>query len=74
MDIMVRMAGPGLVGRMLELSSSRVRQLAAAGALPGVRGLDGRWVFDVADVEAFRSARAAQREGAGAPGAGGAGR
>ena len=45
------------VGAVLGISGRRVRQLANAGELPGVRGPDG-WTFTQCEIEQFRARRA----------------
>jgi hypothetical protein len=54
--------GTSATARELTLSESRVRQLAATGRLPSIRTDAGQFLFDPADVERFRSERAARRE------------
>ena len=50
--------GISATARALQLSESRVRQLAISGELKAVRTRVGQYLFDPADVRAFAELRA----------------
>ncbi len=47
----------GDVGAALGVSPRRVRQMAAAGEIPGETDADGLWVFDAEEIERFADGR-----------------
>lgn len=53
--------GTGDAARILGITGSAVRQLAARGALPGSRRPAGRWIHDAAAVVARAERQAARR-------------
>jgi hypothetical protein len=54
--------GTSRTARELELSESRVRQLAVAGRLRASRTDSGQYLFDPADVASFRIQRPPRRD------------
>jgi excisionase family DNA binding protein len=54
--------GTSATARALQLSESRVRQLAAMGELPAIRTTGGQFLFDPADVEHYAERRAERQE------------
>jgi DNA-binding transcriptional MerR regulator len=51
----------GESGKILELSSERVRQLEREGQLKAMRTAKGQRIFRLDDIEAFKRKRSSQR-------------